>query len=295
MLSMIDLLTEHKSIASIAVVIIIYGLRWLAIRYFRKLPPSEDNTPQRWINATKNTSLFLMVIALAIIWLSELRFVALSIATFAVALVIATRDFIQCLLGSLYQAITRSFVAGDWIQIGNRAGEVISSDWLCTVLLEVDIESPSYDFTGKTLIIPNSQLMGTQVCNLNFMRRYVVHSFSIVRDDEHINLFDFKEALLSKAVEYCQPFQETGERYSGMIKNRLGLDISSNVSVRISTTNLGKNQFDLSMFCPREQAIAIEQKLMQDFLELWYAAQRDAKIKKERKEHAIDEALRTST
>lgn len=262
---------ENKLLASLLLIAIAAICRWMAVRYIRRLPPGDDDLPKRWINATRNIVSTLIVVGLIIIWLSELRFVALSIATVAVAMVIATREFIQCFLGALYQTSTRAFSVGDWIKVGNHFGEVGSSDWLTTKLLEIDLETMTYGYTGKTIIIPNNQFVANSVSNLNFMRRYVVHSFSIIREADPINLFQAKALILEKAQAYCSPFKETAQQYQHQIEKRLGIHFSGpDVSIRITTTNLGKNQFTVSVFCPTQEAVDIEQKLTEDFMQFWY-------------------------
>ncbi len=213
-----------------------------------------------------------MAMGLMVIWLTELRSAALSIAAFVVALVIATREFIQCFLGSLYVTAARPFSVGDWVQVGPHYGEVAHSDWFSTVLLEIDMESMSYAYTGKTLTIPNNQFVAGNIHYLNYMRRYVAHSFSIVRDAEGVDLFAAKALILNKAQEYCASFVEVAKRYSELIEKRLGVNIvDPKASVRITTTNLGKNQLAVTIFCPTKEAVDIEQKLIRDFMTFWYA------------------------
>jgi small-conductance mechanosensitive channel len=279
-----ELITENKLIASFLLIVLAVGIRWLVVRHLRKLPNDEDDLPRRWMNGARNAVTTLVVIGLIIIWLSELRFVALSIATFTVALIIATREFIQCFLGALYQTSTRAFSIGDWIKVGSNYGEVVSSDWLTTKLLEIDMESMSYGYTGKTLVIPNNQFVANPIQNLNFMRRYVAHSFIIVRDAEPINVFQAKELILEKAQNYSASHNDVAQRYNEMLEKRLGVTLPGpESSVRVTTTNLGKNQFTITVFCPTEEAVKIEQKLTEDFMAFWYAEVEKLKVEKEEK------------
>ena len=266
-----ELIGEHKVIASLVLIAVAIAFRWLAIRYLKQRPIDEDQLPKRWINRVKNATDLFIVLGLIIIWLFELQYLALSIAAFAVALVIATREYIQCILGSLYQSGTKMFVIGDWIKVGSHCGEVVRNDWLTTVLLEIDLDSGSYSYSGKTLIIPNNLFIGSTVINLNFMRRYVNHTFSIVRDADPVNVFEIKAFILDKATEYCTPFSDVAQRYSTLIENRLGVTIGGpEASVRVTTTSLGKNQFEMTIFCPTHEAVAIEQRLVEDFMVYWY-------------------------
>ena len=267
-----EIITENKLLASFLLVVIAIAIRWLAARYIGKIPAHEDDLPKRWMNAIRNTMTTLVVIGLIIIWLSELRFVALSIATFTVALIIATREIIQCFLGALYQTSTRTFSIGDWIKIGNHCGQVISSDWLTTKLLEVDIESADYNYTGKTVTVPNNQFIANPVCNLNFMRLCVLHSFTITREAQPIDLFQAKALILEKAKSYCEPFKEATQRHRNLFEKRLGVRFSDpDASVKVTTSNLGKDQFIISIFCPTQEAADLEQKLTEDFIRFWHA------------------------
>jgi len=289
-ITLTHLISDNKLIASVLLIVSLLVIRWLLMRLIRRNSVVDDESPRRWANTVTNITTFFIVVGLIIIWLSEIRLVALSIAAFAVAIVIATREFIQCLIGSLYLTSTRTFSVGDWIKVDTHYGEVVQSDWLSTTLLEIDIEADSYEYTGKTLVIPNSQFAGNTIHNLNFMRRYVAHTFSIVRDADNVNVVEAKDLILEKAKEYCSAFSDVAERYNSLIEKRLGIGLSYNEpSVRVTTTNLGKNQFSISIFCPTKEAVSIEQKLMADFMDYWYAALKQAKKSKEKDTDTINE------
>ena len=103
------------------------------------------------------------------------------------------------------------------------------------------------------------------------MRRYVSHSFALVREADAINVYRAKAFILEKAMVYCEPFKAVAERYSHLIEKRLGVSlVGPEASVRITTTELGKNQFTVSIFCPTQEAVSIEQKLTEDFMNFWY-------------------------
>jgi small-conductance mechanosensitive channel len=214
-----------------------------------------------------------------------LRFIALSIAAFAVALVVATREQIQCFLGALYIAGSRAFGVGDWIKVSHYHGEVVSSDLLTTTLLEVDIEDKSYSYTGKTLVVPNNLFVGGVVQNLNFMRRYVSHSFSITKENNPIDIRLAREFLISRAEFYCEPFKNVAERYGSLIENRLGVSLGmDSASVRVTTNSTAKNVFIISFFCPTQEAVHIEQKILEDFFDYWDKSAKKVKISERNKD-----------
>jgi small-conductance mechanosensitive channel len=266
-----DFLNEYKLIVSLVMIAAFVLIRWAVIRLLRSRAKGDDVLLKHWANTTTNATQFIIVIGLIIIWGSELRYAALSVAAFIVAIVIATREFIQNFLGAVYLASSRPFSIGEWISIDGHVGEVVRSDWLTTAILEVDMEGQSYAYTGKTLIIPNNQFVVKTVYNLNYMRRYISHTFSIVREAEHVNVFEIKELILARAKEYSRSFTDVAERYNSLIETRLGIEITGpEASVRISTNDTGRNVFTISLFCPTEKAVFIEQKLTEDFMLRWY-------------------------
>mgnify|MGYP003870965907 CR=1 FL=1 len=276
-----DLILENvfgnKFLISFIVIVGALFLRWILIKHLRELKSDDKELPRRWINSTKNTFNLIIAVGLFTIWLSELQFVALSIATFIVALVIAAREFIQCFIGSMFHTSTRSFTIGDWVKIGGNYGEVVNNNWLTTTLMELDIESQNYNFTGKTIAIPNHLLITSPISNLNFMRHFVTHSFSIVREPANINPCEARTIILKKAEHYCASFFDTAKQFNEKLERSLGIELAGpEAEVRISTSNIGKNIITISIFCPTEQAVRIEQKLTDDVLNHWYSKEKSA-------------------
>ncbi|MEJ2755922.1 MAG: mechanosensitive ion channel family protein, partial [Gammaproteobacteria bacterium] len=86
-----------------------------------------DRKRQR-INAVDNMFNLVMVLGLILIWATELQNIAISIAAFMVSLIIATKEFISCIVGAFYKGSTRPYQVGDWVRIGPFEGEVTDSD-----------------------------------------------------------------------------------------------------------------------------------------------------------------------
>ncbi|MFB1000124.1 MAG: mechanosensitive ion channel family protein, partial [Colwellia sp.] len=202
------------------------------------------------------------------LWSDELQKFAFSIAAFIVAIVLATREFIQCFIGFLYLLSSRPFRIGDWIQVGSHMGEVHSTDWAKLTLLEVNKDD--YLYTGKTLSLPNSLMITSVIKNLNFLKRYAMHHFTIVRDAS-VNPFEFIDVLQEKANLYCDDFKDVAIRYNQLIENRLDINIAGpEPHIQVATSELGDTQVFFTIFCPTESAMEIEQKLTADFMRLWF-------------------------
>lgn len=268
----LSIITDHVEVVlTVAWALLFYIVRRYTKRVIRLNQNIEHDKKRQRINTVDNIFNFFLVVGFILIWSSELQNLAISIAAFMVALVLATKEFISCIVGAFYRASTRPYQVGDWIRIANYEGEVTDSDWLSTTLFEVDLKGGSYTYTGRTTVVPNSVLLIHTVQNLNYMRRYVTHTFSILRNTDTVNLFDIKEQILANIREYSKHFHEVAIRYNSLIEKRLDINISGpEPRVRITTTQDGYNAFTVSLFCPTDEAVEIEQKVTEDFMQLWY-------------------------
>ncbi len=259
------LLSNNKFLITTVFFFVIFLTKHLIVRLI-KIKSKKDKRSK--INMINNIFTILIIIAIFNIWSEEIQKFAFSIAAFIVAIVLATREFIQCFIGFIYIITSRPFRIGDWVQVGNLCGEVHSTDWAKLTLLEVDKDD--YQYTGKTLYLPNSQLITSVIKNLNFLKRYAVHHFTIVRDDS-VNPFEFLDELRDKAHAHCGDFKDVAIRYNQLIESRLDINITGpEPHIQVATSDIGDTQVFFTIFCPTEKAMEIEQKLTADFLKLWF-------------------------
>ncbi|GAB2523777.1 mechanosensitive ion channel family protein [Microbulbifer agarilyticus] len=265
-------LLQNKLVISALVVAVILLLRLTLSWIFSRQRQWEKQSRRRRINTVHNLSNLLLVIGVIIVWAPEIREFAISIAAFSVAIVFALRELVQSLVGKIYQASMRSFQVGDWIKVGDQFGEVIDSDWLSTTLLEIDPHGLGNGYTGITLYMPNNVFFTKPVKNLNFMRRYIEHSFSIVRENNRGNPFAAKRFLEERILEYSESFIDVAARYCQMIEHRTGVELAgTDPKVSIATNEHGHDVVSITIFCPREQAHEIEQRVTEDFYDFWYS------------------------
>ncbi|MBB5210430.1 mechanosensitive ion channel [Microbulbifer hydrolyticus] len=265
-------LMENKLAWSVLLIAAALLFRFLLAQMFRRSSwPRQDI--RRRVHMVHNFTNLFIVIGLFAIWVSELRDFALSIAAFSVAIVIALRDVVACLVGGLYQASMRSFTIGDWVRIGDQFGEVIDNNWLSTTLLEIDPHGLGDGYTGTTLFVPNNVFFTQPVKNLNFMRRYIEHTITIVRENKGENPFAIKPYITERVLEHCESFKEVAERYCKLIESRMGVDLAgTEPKIKFSTSELGHDVLTITLFCPREEATNIEQKVTENFYQFWYGA-----------------------
>ncbi|MBA6357815.1 MULTISPECIES: mechanosensitive ion channel family protein [unclassified Colwellia] len=258
-------LANNKFVIALLFISIFYMIKYLIVRRIKR-KSKQDKRLQ--INVVNNIFTVLIIVMVFNIWSEEIQKFAFSIAAFIVAIVLATREFIQCFIGFVYILSSRPFRIGDWVQVGNHYGEVHSTDWAKLTLLEVNVDD--YQYTGKTLYLPNSQLITSVIKNLNFLKRYAMHHFTIVRDDS-VNPFEFIDELYTRASLYCSDFKEVAIRYNQLIENRLEINITGpEPHIQVATSEVGDTQIFFTIFCPTEIALEIEQKLTADFMTLWF-------------------------
>ncbi len=263
--TLVDFFFQHKFMLTALFMITFFVVKAIIIKVIKR---KSKQSKRLRINMVNNIFTLFVILFIFNIWSGEIQKFAFSIAAFIVAIVLATREFIQCFIGFIYILTSRPFRIGDWIQVGNYYGEVHSNDWAKLTLLEVN--KHDYQYTGKTLYVPNSQLITSVIKNLNFLKRYAMHHFTIVRDDS-VNPFTFIDALYERANVYCSEFKEVAIRYNQLIENRLDITIEGpEPHIQVATSDLGDTQVIFSVFCPTEKALEIEQKLTADFMTLWF-------------------------
>ena len=274
----INFLMAHKVILSLLFMAIVLLLRRVALSQIRGDVAFISEHQRKWMSRTKNGTFGLIVITLFILWQSEISEFALSLTAIAVAIVVASKEIILCFTGSIQRASARSFRIGDWIEVGKVCGEVIEHNMMATVIQEIDLYHGQYHFTGKTVTLPNSMFFTYPVKNLNFMKRYVYHSFSIaVR--YFVNLFLIVPEMIEQIEGHCEEFIEVARRYNSVIEKHAGVDLpGSEPHVHISTTPTGEQLVHVMLFCPTEMATHLEQRIREDFMQIYHETFTDNKL-----------------
>ncbi|ETJ48463.1 mechanosensitive ion channel family protein [Pseudoalteromonas agarivorans] len=265
---MIKDILMHPFLVSVLVLAIAFVLKVLVDKLARNRAEKKEKDIRYITHNIKHFINFVMVLSLLFVWSTEIQNFALSIAAFAVAIVLATREFIQCVIGFFYLVTTRPFRVGDWIQVGDYFGEVAETDWVKTTMHEIDMHT--YQFSRKTIYIPNNKLITSSIKNLNYVKRFVTHHFTIVRR-ESFNPYVIHDELVNQAKLYCEEFHDVATRYNSMIERKLDAKISGPAPViHFGTTELGEFKASFTLFCPTNKALEIEHKLTECFMAFWY-------------------------
>ncbi|MEF1254914.1 mechanosensitive ion channel family protein [Vibrio sp. M260112] len=267
--AVIDFLLTHKLMFTVLIIVMISLGRRLILSRIRGEVAFVTEKQRNWMSRTKNGSFIVLVMLLFILWQSEINEFALSVTAIAVAIVVASKEIILCFTGSIQRASSRSFRIGDWIEVGKICGEVIEHNMMATVIQEIDLYHGQYHYTGKTATLPNSMFFTYPVKNLNFMKRYVYHDFSIVVPD-FVNLFPLVPDILAKIDERIHYFSEVAKRYNSMIEKHAGVDLpGSEPHIHINSGSTGEQIVHFMLFCPTDKATHLEQEIRADFMALY--------------------------
>jgi small-conductance mechanosensitive channel len=260
-------LSDKKLLSTVLVIVSVLLVRKLLLNYIRGDVAFISEKQRKWMSRTKNSTFLLVLVAMFMLWRAEINEFALSLTAIAFALVVASKEIILCFTGSIQRASSRSFRIGDWIEVGAICGEVIEHNLMATVIQEVDLKRGYYHFTGKTVTLPNSMFFTYPVKNLNFMKRYVYHSFDIIIP-KFINIYPLVPQLKSKVEKHCEDFIEVAKRYNNIIEKHAGVDLPGpGPQVRIESGALGEIVIYFMIFCPTERAGVLEQKIRADVMQ----------------------------
>lgn len=259
-----ELLTN--AILTLLLVAAVILLRTVLVRAILRQDFADNVSRRRLAVNVRNTLLFLLIVGLVGIWAQEVQNFALSVVAFAAATVVATRELINCAMGSFFRTGTNAFSVGDRIEIDGRRGEVIDLTLWSTTILEIGPANTAHPYTGRTVVIPSSILLAHPVVNESFMKPFVIHTISIpmtVADDWQAA----EKALLSAAEAQCAEYLAEAREKMKRIERTHALD-SPSVEPRVSLQipEAGKLNLVLRVPVPVRRRGRVEQEIVRRFL-----------------------------
>ncbi|PHV12964.1 mechanosensitive ion channel domain-containing protein [Chitinimonas sp. BJB300] len=214
-----DRTTLADGLASLALLLTLLVIRYSLGKLITHNPNFTLEQRRRWQVTLRNSLIAAFIIGLVVVWASELHALLVSLAAFAVALVVAGKEIILCLSGSMLRSGGQLYVVGDRIQIGEHRGSVVDTNLFSTTLIEDDPES--HQRTGRAIAIPNSLLWSHAVVRDSLMGDFIMHQFSVPiacgqdwRGAEARLLELAREACASCKVAMMASAREMAERHA---------------------------------------------------------------------------------
>jgi len=258
----------NESVGSLILILAAVLARIAAGRFLLSTLDGDIDQRRRILSNVKNGLFVLVVIGLFFIWAPALRTFALSLTAFAVAIIIATKELILCFSGAILKMASGSMRVGSWIEVGGLRGEVIDQNLMSTTIQELGSGTEAYEFTGKTVVLPNSLFLAAPVKNERFFKRYVIHSFSMILDigtDPQPVI----ETMTETIKHEMKDVEEVTRRYHALVESRAGIEITGLEPTHwLTMTNEGRVKVTMTCFVPTRTAVAVERHAMEAALAL---------------------------
>lgn len=215
----------ERVIASVLLVMAGFLVAHLWSRYLSHgdVPPERRRLHLVW---ARNVIWSVVLFAVASVWASTIAGFALSLAAVAGAMLIVSKELLQCILGYGYLTFVRPFKIGDVIELGPIHGRVIDVDMLATTLSEY---SDGWLPTGRTVAIPNALLLATPVRNTSSTGgNFVLHFMRIPVAMERVHdLEEIERVAADAAVEATKSWQAEAEAHFRQASDESFVDLPS--------------------------------------------------------------------
>lgn len=257
-----EVLAGNKVVSTVIIILAAITVRIGVERYLNVRTDIEGDHRRRILSNLRNALFFILLIGVALIWAPALRTFALSLTAFIVALIIATKELILCISGSVLKTASGTMKVGNWIEVNGLRGEVVDQTLMSTTLQELGKEGAAYEFTGRTVVIPNSIFLNVPVTNEQFFKRYIFHTFHLVVDPL-TDIVPVESKMLEVLKAEMTDQIDVARRYNAKIEKKAGINIlDPEPRSRVSTMNDGKVKLSVTAFLPTHQATEIEQKAL---------------------------------
>jgi small-conductance mechanosensitive channel len=264
---------DHKTLqtrvfSSAVLFLAIMAVRYFGMRTLRGIPFESHELRRRWIVQLKNGVFIVLVGGLVAVWAQELRSFALGLAAIAVALVVATREFILCFVGGILKTTTRPFDIGDRVEVGAFRGDVIDHNFLTTTLQEVGPDSGSQQYSGRNTVLPNSHFLSHAITVEKLSKPFIIHTFRVVVKSSE-NWAAHQEALMSSVRKHSLPYMEQAKAYLAQRCQREGIELpSSDPRISVDLSHMEYIGFNIRLAVPSRSRARVEQGILQDYLSL---------------------------
>lgn len=216
-----DRLVSNTILTGLLLGLVFLARRVSERRLRRMLTVGVDKRRKYSVNI-RNALIFTFLFGAIFIWASEIRTFAVSLVALAVAMVIATKELILCILGAIFRTGTNAHGVGDVIEVNGVRGQVIDQTLLGTTVMEVI----SSQYTGRSVTFPNSIMLTLPTYNESYIGRFTVKMLTVpVASDTD---WQYAEQLLLEAAQAeCAPFLEEVRHHMQHMEGRYGISTPS--------------------------------------------------------------------
>jgi small-conductance mechanosensitive channel len=252
-----------RSAATLAVIAACVGLNHLWVRILKRSEvghtPDISRARLVW---SKNFLWTMGTVGVIAIWGSKIAGFALSLAAFAGAILLVSKELLVCVLGYLVIAVSKPYRIGQFIELNGYAGRVIDIDVFSTTLSET---GSARQLTGKTVALPNSLVISAGVRNLSATGEYIIDLYQLVLPYD----CDFEKAeksAISAAEGATASWREEADNHFKSIEALHYWDLpSSRPKVLWEPLDSRGHTLTIRFSCPLEDRVTTEQEIFRQF------------------------------
>ena len=257
-----DFFSSPHAVQTAVFLLVVLLSRWMCVGAIRRAKKMSEDLRRRWLVQVRNFTLLTIMLGLVIIWAEELQTIALSAVAVAAALVIATKELIMCVSGTLLEGSAKSFRVGDRIEVGDHRGDVYDQTLLTTTLLEVGPGTHAAQYTGRAIVLPNSLFLTGSVINETFTEAFILHTVVVpisLADDWKVA----EQALLDAANSACGEYLAEARLHMEKVTKARGLhQLSVEPRVTLRVPEPGRLDLLLRLPVPARRRARIEQLVL---------------------------------
>lgn len=252
--------------SALMIVAVIAGRSILLSAHFRSHPDLSIENKRRSLVVSRNITMLLLLFGLAMIWAAQIQTLALSMFAVAAAIVVATKELIMCLSGSILRSVTKQYSIGDYIEINGLRGRVVDINMLNTLMMQIGPNPLIGQLSGKTLSFPNSLLLSHPVRRDNILGDYVIHTVEIPVPI-HLDSDEIIGCLKDVLEPLCEPYIPAIKQHLENVQTQK-LFITPAAQPRISRVPHDDKVYNIIVrfASPVAKRLEIQQAILDEFL-----------------------------
>ena len=208
--SIFPTITDTIAIDLVSTVLLLFGvimLKVLFIRIFSSEARLSFEIRKRRAIHIRNVMIFIFITGVVFIWLKEIHALAITFVALGFAIVFAFKEVISSINWEIFRAATNAYTVGDYIEINEMRGVVLDHNFLSTTIQELGPGKNSNQFSGRSIVIPNSAFLLSPLVNESYMKDYVLHTLTIPLSKNE-DWESVEELLLKAAHEECGTYMD---------------------------------------------------------------------------------------
>ncbi len=260
-----DLLTSTA--ATVLLVAVLWTLRVVLIRAVSRRSEILSPDQRRWAQNIRSLVWVLMILGLIMIWAPQLQTAAVALTAFVVAIVIATKEVILCIMGGFMRVSTAPFRMGDWINIEGITGEVVDINLFSAKVQELETAHGTYAYTGKIIQIPNSRYFTFNIENLSYLKQHKSHLFAVKFQSDTLDPAVLMKILREFVDLHTKDLQENAAQAWKRVKRASHIPLPDPApQITMAANDFNNLHFIVRAYLPTKDAASIAARITHDFM-----------------------------